>query len=195
MVSASSRRKATMSASCRSDSRNRAHRPRAAPRKRRHGRELGPDRRPAGRSRPSRSPAARSAVRRWPSWFRWQAGRAASLGVSDSASSICRAAASCSASDRDGAAPRSPPTRPAAADRRQPLIGIVGAQRQAVFGPRGEHPIGLADPAASQIVDHDPDIGLRPVDDQRRRSGCRPRRIERPPSGPAPPPPHSRSCH
>ena len=34
------------------------------------------------------------------------------------------------------------------ADRRQPLVGIVGAQQQPVLGARREHPIGLGDPAA-----------------------------------------------
>ena len=37
----------------------------------------------------------------------------------------------------------------------QPLIGIVGAQRKAIFGARGEHAVGLAHALHHQIVDHD----------------------------------------
>ena len=43
--------------------------------------------------------------------------------------------------------------RPLASDQaeaqpspRQALVGVVGAQRQAIFGARGEHAVGLADP-------------------------------------------------
>ena len=47
-----------------------------------------------------------------------------------------------------------------AAHRRQPLIGIVGAQRQPELGTRREHAIGLGDALARQVVDHHADIGV-----------------------------------
>ena len=46
----------------------------------------------------------------------------------------------------------------------QPLVGVVGAQRQPVFGARGEHAIGLADAAGDEIVDHHPEIGFGAVE-------------------------------
>ena len=51
------------------------------------------------------------------------------------------------------------------APRGQPLIGVVGAQRQAIFGARGEHAVGLAHPLHHQIVDHHADIGVRAAQD------------------------------
>ena len=64
------------------------------------------------------------------------------------------------------------------ADRRQPLVGIVGPQQQAEFGTRGEHPIGLADPAPDQIVDHHADIAVSAIEHMRRHSGSESSRIE-----------------
>ena len=40
----------------------------------------------------------------------------------------------------------------------QPLVGVVGAQRQPVLRPRGEHPVGLGDAAGHQIVDHHAEV-------------------------------------
>ena len=59
------------------------------------------------------------------------------------------------------AAERDPPAR-------QPLIGIVGAQRQPIFGARREHAIRLADAAGHQIVDHDAEIAFGAIEDDRR---------------------------
>jgi hypothetical protein len=50
---------------------------------------------------------------------------------------------------------------------RQTLIGIVGAQGEAVFRTGCEHPIGLGHTARNQIVDQDADIGLGPVQNDR----------------------------
>ena len=49
----------------------------------------------------------------------------------------------------------------------QALVGIVGPQGQAVLGPRGEHPIGLGDPACHEIIDHHAEIAIRPVEHDR----------------------------
>jgi hypothetical protein len=49
-------------------------------------------------------------------------------------------------------------------DIREPLIGVVGAQLQAIFGPRGKHPIWLSDAARNEIIDHHTKISLRPID-------------------------------
>ena len=50
----------------------------------------------------------------------------------------------------------------------QPLIGVVGAQRQPIFGARGEHAIGLADAARDQIVDHHAEIAFGAIEHDRR---------------------------
>ena len=50
--------------------------------------------------------------------------------------------------------------------RRKALIGIVRPQAKPVFGPRREHPIGLAHPPRYQIVDHHPEIPIRPRHDE-----------------------------
>ena len=52
------------------------------------------------------------------------------------------------------------------ARRRQPLVGIVGPQHKAVLGARRKHAVGLRRPQGHQVVDHDADIGLRPVEDE-----------------------------
>ena len=48
--------------------------------------------------------------------------------------------------------------------RRQPLVGVVGAQRQPELSTRGEHAIGLADPVSREVVDHHPKIGFGAVE-------------------------------
>ena len=59
------------------------------------------------------------------------------------------------------------------AERCQPLVGIVGAKRQPVLGARGEHAIGLADPARDEVVDHHAEISVGAADrDRRRAAGC-----------------------
>ena len=46
------------------------------------------------------------------------------------------------------------------AERRQPLIGVVGPEPQAELGARREHAVGLADAPRHQIVDHHADIAV-----------------------------------
>ena len=61
---------------------------------------------------------------------------------------------------------RVPPTQPSAMpDRGQALIGVVGAQGQAILGARGEHAIGLADAAGDEVVDHHAEIARGAVED------------------------------
>ena len=50
---------------------------------------------------------------------------------------------------------------------RQSAVGIVGPQPQTVFRPRCEHPVGLGDPQADEVVDQDAEIALGPIDDER----------------------------
>ena len=47
----------------------------------------------------------------------------------------------------------------------QPLIGIVGAQGQPVFGPRCEHPVRFGYSAGHKIIDHDTEVSIGPVED------------------------------
>ena len=49
-------------------------------------------------------------------------------------------------------------------DRADQLIGVVGAQREPVLGPRREHAIGLGDALRHQIVDHHAEIALGPIE-------------------------------
>jgi hypothetical protein len=74
------------------------------------------------------------------------------------------------------------PYRADAAERntpiRQTLIGIVGAQRQPIFGPRGEHPIGLSDTAGDEIVDHDPEVAFGAVEHDWCTHACPRGRVE-----------------
>ena len=51
---------------------------------------------------------------------------------------------------------------------RQALVGVVGAQAQAVFGARGEHAIGLGDAARHQVVDHHAHVAVGARDDENR---------------------------
>src|SRR5207237_6378815 len=46
----------------------------------------------------------------------------------------------------------------------QPLVGIVGTEREPILGARREHAIGLGDAARDQIVDHHTEIALRAVE-------------------------------
>ena len=46
----------------------------------------------------------------------------------------------------------------------QAFIGVVGAERQPIFGARGEHAVGFADPARHQIVDHHANIGFGAIE-------------------------------
>ena len=71
-----------------------------------------------------------------------------------------------------------PDTAQRNAPARQALIGIVGAQSQPVFGTRCEHPIRLADAARHQIIDHDPEIAFRPIEQDWRRAGGTSRGVE-----------------
>ena len=72
-------------------------------------------------------------------------------------------------SSRQRRAARSPPTAPIAdPDRGQALVGVVGAQGQPVFGARGEHAVGLAGAAGHEVVDQHADIGVGPVEHERR---------------------------
>ena len=52
--------------------------------------------------------------------------------------------------------------------RRQALVRIVGPQRQAELGPRGEHAVGFGDAMGRQIVDHHAEVGFRAVESRGR---------------------------
>ena len=49
---------------------------------------------------------------------------------------------------------------------RQALVGVVGAQAQAVLGARGEHAVGLGDAARHQVVDHHAHVAVGARDDE-----------------------------
>ena len=111
-----------------------------------------------------------------PSWLTRRPCAAAAVGVSVSSSSRARAAASAAALAAKARA-RSGPTQPSGhAARRQPQVGIVGAQRQAVLGARGEHPVGLDHALRGQVVDQHAEIGLGAVGHEVGPRGRRPRR-------------------
>ena len=61
------------------------------------------------------------------------------------------------------------------AERRQALVGIVGAKRQPVLGARGEHAVGLGDAARDQVVDHHAEIAVGAGDDEAARARPPPR--------------------
>src|SRR5690349_4162650 len=46
----------------------------------------------------------------------------------------------------------------------QPLIGVVGPERQAIFGAGREHAVRLGDPAGDEIVDHDAQIAVGTIE-------------------------------
>ena len=109
--------------------------------------------------------ASSKAERRTPSWLTATPAAASAVGEAVAAFIIARAAPSravCGAVE--GGARRAD-----AAERDalvgQPLVGVVGAQRQAIFGARGEHAIGLADALGDEIVDHHAEIGFGAVED------------------------------
>ena len=52
-------------------------------------------------------------------------------------------------------------------ERREALVGVVGAKREAVLGAAGEHAIGLGDAARDEIVDHHAEIAVGARDDER----------------------------
>ena len=54
-----------------------------------------------------------------------------------------------------------------AAERRQPAVGVVVPQQQAILGPAGEHAIRLVDAARHQVVDQHADVRLAAVEHQR----------------------------
>ena len=62
------------------------------------------------------------------------------------------------------------------ARRRQTPVGVVGPQRQPIFGARGEHAIGLADALRGQVVDQHADIGVGAVERPAARAGRPPAR-------------------
>ena len=121
------------------------------------------------RSRPSPMPGRASssnAVRRRPSLLMSRPWRAASLGVRVRLSSR-RRPSSRAAHLRANASRRLGLDQPQRqSGRRQTLVGIVGAQAQAVFGARGEHAIGLGDAARHQVVDHHAHIAVGARDDE-----------------------------
>ena len=82
----------------------------------------------------------------------------------------------------------------ALAQGRQPAIGVVVPQQQAVLGPAGEHAVRLVDAAGHQVVDHHADVGLVAAEHQRLAALRASARRWRRPSAPARPPPRSRSC-
>ena len=85
-----------------------------------------------------------------------------------SVSSSSRARAAASAADLAAkAVARSDPTQPRATPRSVSLqIGIVGTQRQAVLGARGEHAVGLDHTLGGEVVDQHAEIGLGAVGDE-----------------------------
>ena len=52
------------------------------------------------------------------------------------------------------------------ADRRQPAVGVVVPQQQAVLGPASEHAVRLIDAPGDEVVDEHADIRLGAVQDQ-----------------------------
>ena len=50
--------------------------------------------------------------------------------------------------------------------RREPDVGIVLPEQDAVFRPRGEHPVGFIDPFRNEVVDQDTDVRLVPAQDK-----------------------------
>src|ERR1044071_10229662 len=60
----------------------------------------------------------------------------------------------------------------------QTLVGIVGAQLQAILSARCEHAIRLAYSARHKIVDHHAEIRLRAIDDDFIALACQSRSVE-----------------
>src|SRR5258708_25671877 len=55
----------------------------------------------------------------------------------------------------------------APAQLRQPQVGVVVTEHQAILSAAGEHAIGLVDAARDQVVDQNADICARPIEDYR----------------------------
>ena len=128
-------------------------------------RAAGQTRGAVARSMPGRASSS-NAVRRRPSLLMSRPWRAASLGVRVRLSSR-RRPSSRAAHLRANASRRPAPMQPSVqSGRRQALVGIVGAQAQAVFGARGEHAIGLRDAARHQVVDHHAHIAVGARDEK-----------------------------
>src|SRR6185295_8105357 len=51
--------------------------------------------------------------------------------------------------------------------RREAQIGVVNPQQQPMLSAGCEHPIRLEASSSGEIVDHDPDVGLGAVEDER----------------------------
>ncbi len=62
------------------------------------------------------------------------------------------------------------------AQGRQPLVGIIRAQAQAVFRPAREHAVRLRNATGHEIVDHHPDIRVSPRHGEVSRPAARPQR-------------------
>ena len=122
---------------------------------------------PASRARSTPGSASRSkAERRRPSRLTSRPWRPASVGVSDSDRSSRGGVRERRGLGREGLPARGADTTQGDAERGQPLVGVVGAQAQAVLGARGEHAVGLGDPAGDEVVDHDAEIAVGARDDE-----------------------------
>ena len=126
----------------------------------------------SGRERSSK------AVRRMPSWFRESPWRRASIGRQRQA--VEKPARGSEPVRPIGKLPRpfGPDQAEPFAERCQSLGRIVGPERQAVLGPRGEHPVRLGDPAGDEIVDHHAEIAVGPPDRDTLQSAGQPRRVQ-----------------
>ena len=82
----------------------------------------------------------------------------------------------------------------APAQRRQPAVGVVVAQQQAILGPAGEHAIRLIDALGHQVVDEDADVRLAAIEDQAALALDLECRVDARPSVPERRPLRSRSC-
>jgi len=51
----------------------------------------------------------------------------------------------------------------------QALVGIIGTQRQTIFCPLREHPVGLLGAQINQIINHDTDVGVSAVQNKAMR--------------------------
>src|SRR5690242_14464 len=50
------------------------------------------------------------------------------------------------------------------ANSSEPLVSIVGSERQPVLSPRREHAIGLAHPTRHQVIDQHAEIPIRAIE-------------------------------
>ncbi len=65
-----------------------------------------------------------------------------------------------------------------ATNRREPQIGVIDAQKQAMFRSRREHSIRLETPARHKVVDEDTDVRLVPAEYESRLTPNRFRRVD-----------------